>query len=394
MKTPLILKVATRAQTGRSASRRLRKVNRIPAILYGKHSDPEKLSVEVPEFTRLLKSVAGRALLIELNRDDKAEKALSFLQEIQRDPITDRYLHVDLHEVKPDEKFEIRVPVRVTGESFGVKNQSGVLEIASHVLRVRCLAEGPSRGRSRSTSPRSMSARRSRSASSSPCRASCSSTTRASRSSPASSRSPRSSRRSPSPQRARRGRRGARRRGCRRRRARGRRQGRRRRGRKGRRPRGRQEGRRPRRGQEARAPPAPRPRPQPPGPSPPRPRRSSILPTGGHAAGRSLSHVHLARRRPGKPGPRIRAHPPQPGLGRRRRVRVEARPRLEGRPGVRVGGRPRGTSVPAATLWLVKPQTFMNESGRAVAALARYHRIARRGRSPPSTTTSRSTSAS
>jgi peptidyl-tRNA hydrolase, PTH1 family len=28
------------------------------------------------------------------------------------------------------------------------------------------------------------------------------------------------------------------------------------------------------------------------------------------------------------------------------------------------------------TLWLVKPQTFMNESGRAVAALARYHRIA------------------
>jgi large subunit ribosomal protein L25 len=139
MKTPLKLKVATRAQTGRSSSRRLRKANRIPAILYGKHSDPEKLSIEVPEFTKLLKSVAGRSLLIELNREDKAEKALSFLQEIQRDPITDRYLHVDLHEVKPDEKFEIRVPVRVVGESFGVKNQSGVLEIASHMLRIRCL---------------------------------------------------------------------------------------------------------------------------------------------------------------------------------------------------------------------------------------------------------------
>jgi large subunit ribosomal protein L25 len=139
MKNPLTLKVATRAQTGRSASRRLRKVNRIPAILYGKHSTPEKLSIEVPEFTRLLKSVGGRALLIELARDDKSDKALSFLQEIQRDPITDRYLHVDLHEVKADEKFEIRVPVRVVGESFGVKNQSGVLEIASHSLRIRCL---------------------------------------------------------------------------------------------------------------------------------------------------------------------------------------------------------------------------------------------------------------
>jgi large subunit ribosomal protein L25 len=139
MKNTLTLKVATRAQTGRSSSRRLRKANRIPAILYGRHSDPEKLSIEVPEFTKLLKSVAGRSLLIELNREDKSEKALSFLQEIQRDPITDRYLHVDLHEVKPDETFEIRVPVRVTGESFGVKNQSGVLEIASHMLRIRCL---------------------------------------------------------------------------------------------------------------------------------------------------------------------------------------------------------------------------------------------------------------
>ncbi len=135
------LNVADRAQTGRSASRRLRKANRVPAILYGKHTKPESLSIEGPEFTRLVKSVGGRAVLIELERAGKADKALSFLQEVQRDPITDKYLHVDLQEVKPDEKFEIRVPVRVVGESFGVKNQSGVLEMASQVLRIRVLAK-------------------------------------------------------------------------------------------------------------------------------------------------------------------------------------------------------------------------------------------------------------
>lgn len=133
------LNVAERAQTGRSASRRLRKANRVPAILYGKHTKPESLSIEGPEFTRLLKIVGGRAVLIELERSGKSDKALSFLQEVQRDPITDKYLHVDLQEVKGDEKFEIRVPVHVVGESFGVKNQSGVLEMASHVLRVRVL---------------------------------------------------------------------------------------------------------------------------------------------------------------------------------------------------------------------------------------------------------------
>src|ERR1700733_2473396 len=113
MKTQLTLNVFARAQTGRSASRRLRKINRIPAILYGKHTKPEKLAIDGPEFVRLLKAVAGRSVLIELQHPDRPEKGLSFLQEVQRDPITDRFLHVDLHEVKPDEKFEIRVPVHV-----------------------------------------------------------------------------------------------------------------------------------------------------------------------------------------------------------------------------------------------------------------------------------------
>jgi large subunit ribosomal protein L25 len=44
-----------------------------------------------------------------------------------------------LQEVKADEKFEIRVAIRVSGESFGVKNQSGVLEINTQQVRVRCL---------------------------------------------------------------------------------------------------------------------------------------------------------------------------------------------------------------------------------------------------------------
>ena len=139
MKQQFKLNVTPRAQTGRSASRRLRKANRVPAILYGKHTSPESLMIDGPEFTRLLRAVAGRAVLVEIERTDKPDKALSFLQEIQRDPITDRYLHVDLHEVKADEKFEIRVTVHTAGESFGVKNQSGVLEMNTHQVRVRCL---------------------------------------------------------------------------------------------------------------------------------------------------------------------------------------------------------------------------------------------------------------
>lgn len=141
MTNKLSLNVAARAQTGRSSSRRLRKVNQVPAILYGKHTSPEKLSVDGPELIRLLKAVGGRSLIIELNRKDNADKALSFLQEVQRDPLTDRFLHVDLREVKSDEKFEIRVPVQIVGEAEGVKKGGGVLEVATHQIRIRCLAK-------------------------------------------------------------------------------------------------------------------------------------------------------------------------------------------------------------------------------------------------------------
>jgi large subunit ribosomal protein L25 len=132
------LTVTTREGTGRSASRRLRKAEKIPAILYGKHTKPENLAVNAPEFVKLLKEIAGRAALVELKRE-AGPTALSFLQEIQRDPITDRYLHVDLQEVKENEKMVISVTVRITGEAYGVKTEGGVLDTATKRLRIRTL---------------------------------------------------------------------------------------------------------------------------------------------------------------------------------------------------------------------------------------------------------------
>ncbi len=132
------LTVTTREGTGRSASRRLRKAEKIPAILYGKHTKPENLAVNGPEFVKLRKEIGGKAALIEHKRE-AGPIALSFLQEIQRDPITDKYLHLDLQEVKENEKMIINVALRIVGEAYGVKTEGGILETASHRLRIRCL---------------------------------------------------------------------------------------------------------------------------------------------------------------------------------------------------------------------------------------------------------------
>jgi large subunit ribosomal protein L25 len=141
MATSNTLNVLIRERGGRSASRRLRKNNQIPAILYGKHCEPSKLTVDAREFKRLLKAISGHKTIIELQRPGVDTPALSFLQEVQRDPITDIYLHADFQEIRPDEKFEVEVPTVVKGECHGVKYQNGILEVATHSVRVRCLAK-------------------------------------------------------------------------------------------------------------------------------------------------------------------------------------------------------------------------------------------------------------
>ncbi|HEX9786055.1 MAG TPA: 50S ribosomal protein L25 [Opitutaceae bacterium] len=132
------LKIARRDGIGRQASRRVRQDGRIPAVLYGKLNPPQALSLDLPEFSRLMKAIGGSAAIIEIKETD-SDNRLSFIQEIQRDPISDRVLHVDLHEVSADEEMEVDVKVHSTGDCVGVRTENGLLEVVAHEVRVRCL---------------------------------------------------------------------------------------------------------------------------------------------------------------------------------------------------------------------------------------------------------------
>jgi large subunit ribosomal protein L25 len=134
----LKLNVSARQGKGRGASRRDRASGKVPAILYGKNSEPVQVTVATTEFRRLVKSIGGSASLIEVQRPD-GRPTLSFIREIQRNPITDEYVHIDLHEVSEGEKMSVVVTVHAVGESTGVKNEAGVLEVVSHQIHIRCL---------------------------------------------------------------------------------------------------------------------------------------------------------------------------------------------------------------------------------------------------------------
>lgn len=131
------LEVKTRTESGRGPARRARASGLIPANIYGKSSH-RSLAIEQTAFRSLWKQVSGMTAIVEVHEEGR-EPALSIIQEVQRDPITDAFIHVDLHEVSANETFTTSVVVHVVGEAIGVRVDGGVLEVHTHSLKVRAL---------------------------------------------------------------------------------------------------------------------------------------------------------------------------------------------------------------------------------------------------------------
>ena len=131
------LTVENREGKGRGVARRLRKSGRIPAVIYGP-SGSRSLSIKESEFRQLMRKLRGSAAIIDI-ADGKGSKMKSILQEVLRDPVTDEFVHVDLREVSADQAITVSIPLHIIGESTGVKNENGVLDVILHDIEIKCL---------------------------------------------------------------------------------------------------------------------------------------------------------------------------------------------------------------------------------------------------------------
>jgi large subunit ribosomal protein L25 len=97
---------------------------------------PMAVSVDAKDLFHVLHGSAGTNVLVDLQVD--GAQHLSLPREIQRDHVRGRYVHVDFLAVRRDETVTVSVPVRVVGESPGVK-AGGVIEHHLWELQVECL---------------------------------------------------------------------------------------------------------------------------------------------------------------------------------------------------------------------------------------------------------------
>lgn len=134
------LTASSRTQTRRRAARNLRASGRIPANIYGRAVPPQNLELDAKAFDQLVHQAHSEIILVDLEvAGDARPQRLALVQDVQHHPLSGKVLHVDLHEVKPDEKVVIQVPVESFGEAVGVKVGAGTLEHVLFKVKVRAL---------------------------------------------------------------------------------------------------------------------------------------------------------------------------------------------------------------------------------------------------------------
>ncbi|MBV9464410.1 MAG: 50S ribosomal protein L25 [Verrucomicrobiae bacterium] len=134
-------KIELQAESRKAATRgginELRKSGLVPGVLYGKKREARSIQLKARDIENIFKHASSENILVELKLDSEARTV--FIKDIQHDPLSDRFIHVDLHEVAADEKMRAKLPTLSKGEPIGVKTGGGILEHSLHEVEVECL---------------------------------------------------------------------------------------------------------------------------------------------------------------------------------------------------------------------------------------------------------------
>jgi large subunit ribosomal protein L25 len=133
------LQAATRSNTGKGAARSLRREGKVPGVIYGHNRSPEPLVIESAALSKMLLGISAGTTVLDVVVDGRpAVKAL--IREIQRDSVRPaEILHLDLYEVRADEKVTLSIPIHLVGIPDGVRNFGGVLDHSLRELEIEVL---------------------------------------------------------------------------------------------------------------------------------------------------------------------------------------------------------------------------------------------------------------
>ena len=126
--------------TGKGSARKLRSGGRLPVILYGPETSPIMLSLDYKQLQKILRGKSAENIIFDLKADsnEKNQSKRVMIKEIQKDPVTRDYLHVDFYEISMEKELEVDIPVYLINTPIGV-SEGGILEHTRRELKISCM---------------------------------------------------------------------------------------------------------------------------------------------------------------------------------------------------------------------------------------------------------------
>jgi large subunit ribosomal protein L25 len=132
----ITIKGSERESVGKKSSKALRNAGKVPCVVYG-GDEPLHFSADELSFKDLVYTPNAHTVVIDL---ENGTKVSAVMQDIQFHPVTDRILHVDFYQLFEDKPVTMKIPVRLQGNSPGVRN-GGRLLFRKRKLVIRALPD-------------------------------------------------------------------------------------------------------------------------------------------------------------------------------------------------------------------------------------------------------------
>lgn len=135
------LQAESRDQFGKGHSRRMRRIeNKIPAVIYGAHKNPQSVTLDHNEVLKALDHEAFYSHILTISVDGKRKEKV-ILKDLQRHVYKPKILHMDFQRVSSKEAIKMKVPVHLLGaeDAPGVKDDGGIMSHNMTEIEISCL---------------------------------------------------------------------------------------------------------------------------------------------------------------------------------------------------------------------------------------------------------------
>jgi large subunit ribosomal protein L25 len=139
MSIDFVLQADIRDDQGKGASRRLRRLGKVPAVVYGGGRPARAVALDHNQVQKALAQESFYSSVVQIRVGERQQPAI--LKDVQRHPSKPVILHLDFQRIVADEKIRVNVPLHLKGEKEapGVKTGGGVVSHLMNEVEVSCL---------------------------------------------------------------------------------------------------------------------------------------------------------------------------------------------------------------------------------------------------------------